>query len=216
MGYTTEFGGQFAVNPPLTRAQVDYLQRFSETRRMGRDSAVVSANDPVRVAVGLPVGDWGQYYVGGDDASVINYNTPPPRQPGLWCQWVPTSDGKHLEWDGGEKFYAYVEWLAYVVEHFLQPWGRALSGEVRWQGEEIGDSGVITASDGLIRVDPANGAPRIIATKPSFFRDLGDVLAVAGDPAKRRLWECLYVAHDAWLEAGGEKSGVPDPLPWAR
>ena len=27
--------------------------------------------------------------------------------PGIWCQWVPTDDGKGIEWDGGEKFYNY-------------------------------------------------------------------------------------------------------------
>jgi hypothetical protein len=34
-----------------------------------------------------------------------------PGFPGFWCQWVPSADGCGIEWDGGEKFYAYDKWL---------------------------------------------------------------------------------------------------------
>lgn len=64
-------------------------------------------------------------------------------QPGLWCQWVPNHDGSAIEWDGGEKFYEYIEWIEYLTAHFLGPWGYTLNGEVQWQGEESEDMGLI-------------------------------------------------------------------------
>ena len=83
--------------------------------------------------VNLPAGIDGEYFVGGGgcagqkhDRSIIDYNRPPRTQPGLWCQWVvtKTQDGTDvIAWDGGEKFYDYVEWLCYLIEHFFKPWG---------------------------------------------------------------------------------------------
>ena len=50
----------------------------------------------------------GEFYTGGDENKGVNqnqndHNTPPRTQPGLWCQWTPTADRLHIEWDGGEK-----------------------------------------------------------------------------------------------------------------
>jgi len=70
--------------------------------------------------------------------------------PELYCQWVPGADGATLEWDGGEKFYAYVEWLEYLIEHFLAPWGHRVNGEVKWFGEDRDDIGAITVVDNVV------------------------------------------------------------------
>ncbi len=51
---------------------------------------------------------------------------------GYYCQWRPSDDGMGIEWDGVEKFYNYVEWLEYLIAHFLRPWGYTLSGSVEW------------------------------------------------------------------------------------
>lgn len=145
MGYDTNFDGEFEVRPPLRPEHLDYLRRFAETRRMKRlYSAVEALADPVRKAVGLPVGLEGGYYV-GDESVTRDGNTPPVGQPGLNCQWVPTEDGRAIIWDNGEKFYNYAEWLEYLVEHFLKPWGYTLHGEVAWQGDDSDDQGVIYA-----------------------------------------------------------------------
>lgn len=101
------------------------------------------------------------------DKSVIDFNTPPGQlfgsqydfyylynenkrlaslsecQPGLWCDWQLTEDGKKLKWNGGEKFYEYTNWLKYMIEHFFKPWGIILNGEVKWQGESSDDMGII-------------------------------------------------------------------------
>lgn len=67
-----------------------------------------------------------------------------------YCQWVPTEDGTGLEWDKGEKFGSYVEWLEYLIQHFFEPWGIVLNGSVRWRGEEFDDLGVIEVKDNQI------------------------------------------------------------------
>lgn len=110
------------------------------------------------------------------DETVIDYNTAPGQygfseyqrnkgliekgkcQPSLWCQWILKSDNPYhpenvtLEWDGGEKFYYYTEWLQYLINHFFKPWGLTLNGEITWEGEESGDLGKIVVVDNEIDV----------------------------------------------------------------
>ena len=139
MGYSTDFDGCFTITPALKPEDCAFLTKLSQTRRMKRN-------------VGPSYGIEGEFYVDGNDdfntprdPDIIDYNHPPSSQPGLWCQWVPTEDGQFLEWDGGEKFYGYVEWLAYLVDKILAPRGYVLDGEVEWMGEEPGDRGMIVA-----------------------------------------------------------------------
>jgi hypothetical protein len=75
-------------------------------------------------------------------------------QPGLWCQWgVADRDGvQTFEWDGGEKFYNYTEWLSYLITHFFEPWGIKLTGEIEWVGEDIEDRGKIVVENNDIAV----------------------------------------------------------------
>lgn len=158
MGYTTDFSGEFKLNKPLSVTQVNYLTAFARTRRMKRKSSVVEKmNDSARLSVKLPVGLEGEFFVGSTndygqdhDSSVVDYNSPPKTQPGLWCQWVPTVNGDGIEWDGGEKFYNYVEWLEYIVDNFLKPWGFTLNGEVKWVGEDHEDMGKIVVKNNVV------------------------------------------------------------------
>jgi hypothetical protein len=156
MGYTTEFRGGFTIKGDITQEQIDYINKFSETRRMKRDNAKLM--ELFKGEHGLPGADktnadavygiQGEYFVGGlgfagqqNDASVINGNSPSTTQPGLWCQWVIADN--RLEWNGAEKFYDYTEWLEYLVENFFKPWGLEMSGEVEWRGEDWDDTGTI-------------------------------------------------------------------------
>lgn len=160
MGYTTDFEGRFNLDRPLAPEHKAYLEAFAGTRRMGRDVTLVAKlPDPLREAVDLPAGPQGAYYVGsssdgqfgqGKDESIVDFNHAPSSQPGLWCQWVPSSDGTAIEWDGGEKFYSYVEWLEYLVENFLGKWGYKLNGTVTWEGEDRSDKGKIIVKDNVI------------------------------------------------------------------
>jgi len=154
MGYTANFEGCVRLDKPLTVPQFSFLKAFSESRRMQRDAKKVEKlTDKLREAVGLPVGIEGGYYVAGGlhgttgQEGIKDHNKPPKGQPGLWCQWVPTSDGCGIQWDGGEKFYDYVAWMKYIIEHFLKPWGITANGLIRWYGEERSDVGTIVVKD---------------------------------------------------------------------
>ena len=82
MGYTTDFYGQFELDRPLAPKHAEYLNQFSETRRMKRNAGVAAKlPDPTREAAGLPIGTEGEYFVGagGDfgqnsDESVLDYS----------------------------------------------------------------------------------------------------------------------------------------------
>lgn len=144
MGYTTDFEGSFNITPVLSQKDNEFLTKFSETRRMARN-------------VGPEYGIEGEFYVDGtgwagqdSDTTVIDYNRPPSTQPGLWCQWVPTDDGSELVWDGGEKFYNYVEWLQYLIDKILAPRGYTLNGECQWFGENRDDVGVIIVKNNKV------------------------------------------------------------------
>jgi len=70
-------------------------------------------------------------------------------QPGLWCQWKPTPDGKYLEWDLGEKFYHYDTWLSWLAYNLLTPFGKYLDGKVHWRGEDFNDVGTLICTPNL-------------------------------------------------------------------
>lgn len=145
MGYTTDFDGAFTVSPKLKPEDKEFLTKLNKTRRMARN-------------VGPEYGVEGEFYVDGTgdfgqdrDATIIDFNTPPRTQPGLWCQWVPGEDGETIEWDGGEKFYNYTEWLAYIIA-WLAPRGYVLNGSVDWQGEDSSDFGRILVESNQIKI----------------------------------------------------------------
>jgi hypothetical protein len=84
--------------------------------------------------------------------------------PDSYCRWVPTKQRDGIEWDGGEKFYYYTEWLQWLIDHPLKRWGYTLSGAVSWQGEEVGDTGTLSIVDGKAvaeRFAPATSSERI-------------------------------------------------------
>jgi hypothetical protein len=165
MGYDITFEGGSQISPSLTREQREYLRSFTRTRRVRRDpSKAAELPDPQRLKLGLPVGDEGAFFVGSgydrkeDDPSVIDANSPPAGQPGLWCQWVPNDGGDVLEWDGREKFVAYFDWLRYLIEAFFQPWGCVLDGRVSWKGDNYWDLGELIVERNKIRT--INRRPR--------------------------------------------------------
>jgi len=179
MGYTTDFTGQFNLDKPLTLEQTEYLIKFCRTRHMKRDAVKTNKRpDPLRKAVGLPIGNEGGYFVneGGDfgqsqGSDVLDGNKAPSGQPGLWCQWIPgdqdglpyhegSDEGEdegatYIVWDGREKFYEYVAWLKYIIENFLIPWGHNLNGEVDWEGEDFDDLGKIIVKDNIVTTKKA-------------------------------------------------------------
>lgn len=155
MGYTTEFSGALYTNKPIPKWLNDFLDDFARVRHMDRDVEKIKELYPnwKEKCFNGDLGAGGQYFVGSTndygDPSVLDINKPAQGVPGLWCQWV-MEDDTTLVWDGGEKFYDYVEWLEYLIKHFFAPSGYALDGDISWQGEDPGDFGVIHVNNNLV------------------------------------------------------------------
>lgn len=160
MGYTTEFQGSFNIDKALDTNLKDYLDKFLRTRHMKRDVTKLSDDDrtkSIHNTIGLPIGDDCEFFISHDDEfgdahtpDVIDYNKPPKDVPGLWSGWVLNDSGTEIEWDGGEKFYNYVEWLKYIIEKFLQPKGYTCNGKMKWRGESFNDMGVIEVINNVV------------------------------------------------------------------
>lgn len=169
MGYTTEFRGQISVSPPLNAEEIAYLKKLNDTRRMNRTQGPYFVDGDGYMGQGGPK----------DGDTIIDANCPPRGQPGLWCHWVPTEDGKAIYWDGGEKFYDSAEWMAYVIDHFLKPGAIAKSalpflqanhvcnGEIEAQGEDSSDRWYLIVKNNAVATQDAVfhrvGKPRRIA-----------------------------------------------------
>lgn len=137
MGYSTDFNGSFKINKPVDEDTAILLRGLNATRRMKRDIGGYGID--------------GEFYIEDETYGVVNYNVPPSTQPGLWCQWMLVSDDT-IMWDGGEKFYNYVEWIEYIINSVLKPRGYVLNGEVEWVGEDSEDIGKIVVKDNMVDV----------------------------------------------------------------
>ena len=143
MGYTTDFDGEFELDKPLTPTLKTFLDNLNDTRRMARSVE--------------GYGIQGEFFTGSDKSTVLDNNRQSTSQPGLWCQWIPNHDGTSIEWDEGEKFYNYAEWLVYLIDRVLRPNGYVLNGTVRWRGEDFSDSGELIVEDNVLTEKPLTG-----------------------------------------------------------
>lgn len=154
MGYTTDFEGELTFNKPVTEELKEYINKFSDTRRMKRDNEKIKELFPnwKELCFKGNLGVNGEYFIGSTDCygsdrdeSVIDYNSCNP-QPGLWCEWI-INDRGNLEWNYSEKFYYYDEWLRYLIKNFFEPEGYVLNGKIKFYGEDDDDFGVINVID---------------------------------------------------------------------
>jgi len=108
MGYSTDYLGHIDIDPPLNEAEIEYLTAFGQSRRCLRSGGPYEVPDHPRAETseGFATGD---------------YNTRAPGQPNLWCDWMPCWDGCCLAWNGTEKSYSMIDWLRYLIDHFLKP-----------------------------------------------------------------------------------------------
>lgn len=157
MGYTTIFSGNFILDKPIDKETFSLLKGLSETRRMKRDSKVL---EELGFGPSDSFGVEGEFFIGGkgfagqdDDPSVLDHNTPPKTQPGLWCQWRIQEDHKTIIWDGGEKFYEAEKWIIYFINKILKPRGYTVNGAVNAQGEEESDQWHILVLDNEVFVE---------------------------------------------------------------
>lgn len=182
MGYTTYFDGQIEITPALSPEIVEYINKFSKTRRMKRDVDILKKLYKGDGGYFGEYGAEGEYFVGGEglmgqtsDESILEYNDPPSTQPGLWCQWVITEDGKYIEWDGGEKFYESAEWMEYIIENFIGS-EYSCNGEITAQGEDNDDHWRLVVNDNFVEVEESffvSGKTITLGELIELFHDQG-------------------------------------------
>ena len=74
-----------------------------------------------------------------------------------YLQWVPSTDLEHLVWDGNEKFYDYIEALKWLLGKLKGKENSIIAnGELTWQGESVGDVGIITVVDSEVSLSIFN------------------------------------------------------------
>lgn len=158
MSYTYDLIGKLSVSPPLSPAQVAYLQEFSHSYRHKFAPQWQSWPNPLREAVGLPVGIDGAYISSamGTGADFLDNcfqvdTDPPDNQPSFQCCWTTNAQGSTVHWNKLQRTFAPVEWLNYLIAHFFEPWGVALNGVVQCHGEEEDDRSLIVVNKNLVR-----------------------------------------------------------------
>ena len=143
MGYSTDFEGEFKIDKPVDKDTAKLLKGLAKTRRMKRNVQGYGVEGEFYVK--------GKGFMGQDnDSTVIDSNDPPRTQPSLWCQWLLQDDNQTIKWDGGEKFYEYVDWIEYLINSVLVPKGYIVNGEVKWKGEKSTDVGKIIIKDNSV------------------------------------------------------------------
>ena len=157
MGYTTYFKGEIVIDNRVDKNTKAFLDGLCSTRRMRRNPEILAK------ILGIDYLECLQKY--GEDAKhyfedsgnlgqsntedVINYNHPPANQPGLWCNWCLGEDERSIVWNGGEKFYSYVEWMKYIVDELVDR-GYNLTGDINWEGEDECDTGTIMVRNNIV------------------------------------------------------------------
>lgn len=152
MGYSTEYKGQIDINPILTHKEYKFLTCFSKTRRVQRTQGPYYVENPSYNSYSCTY---------SRNSGVTNANSPPEGQPGLWCQWVPTKERDGLVWDKCEKFYFGVEWMVYLIQHFLgiNPLakvsltflqGHTLNGAIEAQGQNHNDAWLLIVENNQV------------------------------------------------------------------
>ena len=160
MGYTTDFFGYFQLDKPLDKKTELLLKGLSETRRMKRSISALAKLKEITIDEAIKKwGHHGEFYFDFKDmgqtrdSSIIDFNSPPPVQPDLWCNWKYQKDTYRLVWDKSEKFYHYVEWMIYIINIILIPNGYVINGTILWQGQDFfHDQGLIEIITNVVTV----------------------------------------------------------------
>lgn len=158
MSYTYDLFGKLSISPPLNADQVAYIQEFSGSYRHKFAPKWQSWPNPLREAVGLPVGIEGEYISSAmgtgadfiDNCMEVDTDTP-NKQPSFQCCWTTTAKGTALHWNKLGRTFAPTQWLEYMIEHFFKPWGVTLNGKVECHGEDKRDRTLIVVNNNCVR-----------------------------------------------------------------
>lgn len=108
-------------------------------------------------------------------------------------QWVPDKHGHFLEWDGGEKFYNYVEWLEFLIANCFYHWNVILDGKVFFQGESSDDSGFIEIVNNNITVKTV--ANMMVELNTVSENDIQEMMEIIKDVAEESEYNCASASR---------------------
>ena len=154
------FEGSFEISKPLDEETAYLLNGLSKTRRMKRCLFQLAKYNKISVHEAMQkYGIDGEFYFDPNDfknygqtpdMSIISYNSPPNRQPGIWCHWKYNSLTNSIEWNGlEEEFHNFYEWIVYIMEVILHPKNYTITGNIKWYSKNtigsitIGDVGTV-------------------------------------------------------------------------
>jgi len=193
MGYFTSWTGCLSIYPTLPPSITAYLNHFLEHRHVltkGPNAGAYDIEDP-------------------HPGVVVDYNSPPPGQPFVWCDWR-LQDGRSL-FISRRRNYRSIEWLQYLIHHFIAPCGCVVNGRMNWSGEEDGDSGSLFVENNVVRVVPAfavrpsgNALPRWCNPFQERYLEMERKVSFAFDP------KCII--HDRTGLYEWPKQGLPPHL----
>lgn len=125
MGYTTEFKGSFQLKKFDKKSKKFHLAPATP--------ALVEAFEQLAKRHSQP----GKWRAGSVVVMGRNYG----QAPSLYCQWTLSRNLAAVEWDGGEKFYEWKEWLRVVLQ-VCAAHGFIFEGKVKYRGEDFEDAGI--------------------------------------------------------------------------
>jgi hypothetical protein len=128
-----------------------YTTEFTGAMRLSRKLSMGEARELLEIAES------------GDSQKATGINA--------YFQWVPAETFEHIVWDGNEKFYKYTEQLEWLCD-WLSQRGVSASGELYWQGEETGDTGVLAVVENEVSVRK-NTVPDTKSPAPLSMEMLG-------------------------------------------
>ena len=151
------FQGAFNLTPALSSAQTSYLQAFLAVQHgFWPLKYVRQQSDPVREAVGLPLGADAAYYTGhhsnglkGRHPFIDKYNTISPgpgNQPHCGnCPWQLSPDDRQLVPDKKKLAAMPLKWLGWLVKYIFTPWKINVTGVASYDDPCTSQEGKIVA-----------------------------------------------------------------------
>ncbi|EYF06103.1 DNA-directed RNA polymerase subunit alpha C-terminal domain-containing protein [Chondromyces apiculatus] len=163
MGYRVKQDGHLDISPPLDPAQTAWVRAFAQARRFRRHAErIAAAPDPLREAVGLPVGAEGVFYTGAlqdpSDETIADWNAPADPVPSLYAAWTVSEDGARLI--GCDDATWPSIWLEVFVG-ILRGWGRRLSGQVWLHGDDPADVSRVEVEEDRVVLREIQSDPEI-------------------------------------------------------
>ena len=156
MSYNTRFNGCLKFNKPVVSELKEYINKFSEIRhiKLKTDEIKLCFPNWKQDSFNGNLGEEGMFFINSSTwgtAAMEDYNVPPRNCPSLYCQWI-INDYNELEWDGGEGFYEYVDWLKFLIKYFFNPNGYILNGTIYYSGDDTTDNGRVVVTDNNVVV----------------------------------------------------------------